>query len=451
MVARPWESEWEFVKDLGKGGQGQTKKVRLKSDPTKHAVVKELNKPEWMQARLRMRRETMNLETFKKAGGKVPAVLAGNLEDYDKDGTPLFFVMEFVEGPTLKTYVEERGGLPIDEAIAFVLDLCETMKLAHQNDLVHRDLKPANTIVRDATKNDLVIIDYGLSFNHRNEDGTVTQVGEHFWNELLALPETNTEGVDNRNKCSDVTLLCAMLYYCLTNRLLGQLQDGQGQLAHRRKDGSIRDKLGTDPRCTQIELMLDRGLAVEMQNRFQSCDELTQRLTAIRNGKRGPARDPVAAVTKSVDFLRKHDPQTQKETFGMFANHILQQISAYVDNSRQKFGENFQLVFTSESHNDFPESLTLIAGPRVVIVKLTPHRLNFSIHYAIACKGNQCVFMRKTKTSRDGDQVSKTNRTNWAEVHWYDPIGATDTDTYMGIFMDDLSEAIEELTQKVKQ
>ena len=325
------------------------------------------------------------------------------------------------------------------------------MKSAHQNDVIHRDLKPVNIIVRNAATDDLVIIDYGLSFNHKADDGTVTRDGETFRNEFIALPETNTEGVDNRDKRSDIAVLCGLLYYCLTGRHVGQLQDGQGKLAHRREGGAITIKPGEERRCRQIELLLDRGMAVEMQNRFQTCDELIQRIIAIRDGKRGASQDPVAVAAKSIDFLRKHDLQTQQETFGGFANHLLQQISSYVDNTRQAFGDNFQLVFSNETHDDFPADLPLIAGPRKVIVKLMPHRLNFSIHYAIACRGNQCLFMRKTRTSRDGERVPTTNRTESALVHCYDPIGATDTDTYVEILKEDLVEAIEYLRQSAVQ
>ena len=124
MAAKPWESEWSFVSELDAGGQGKVDKVSFNADPTKVGVVKELKNKKSIQARARMFRETVNLVTLGKAGVKVPAVLGGNVREYEAVGTPLYFVMEFIEGATLRKYVEERGGLSLEESLGFVLDLC---------------------------------------------------------------------------------------------------------------------------------------------------------------------------------------------------------------------------------------------------------------------------------------------------------------------------------------
>src|SRR5262249_50157237 len=153
------------------------------------------------------------------------------------------FVMEFVPGKTLRDEVAERKKLGLEEAMAITIDLCQTVAAAHRENVLHRDLKPANIIVRDLTKPDLVIVDYGLSFNHKDEEATVTQVGEQLRNEFLALPETNIPGGDRRDKRSDITALAAIAYYCLTGNAPGHLRDARSLAPHRRPGFSVREAL----------------------------------------------------------------------------------------------------------------------------------------------------------------------------------------------------------------
>lgn len=68
------------------------------------------------------------------------------IKTYDAEqlGNIHYFAMEFVEGTDLKTFVEQSGPLPVEQACDYIRQVAQGLQHAHQLGLVHRDIKPAN-------------------------------------------------------------------------------------------------------------------------------------------------------------------------------------------------------------------------------------------------------------------------------------------------------------------
>jgi eukaryotic-like serine/threonine-protein kinase len=79
-------------------------------------------------------------------------------------GVP-FMVMEYLDGHDLAAWVRERGPMPVEQAVDFVLQACEAIAEAHTLGIVHRDLKPANLfcIRRPDGQLSIKVLDFGIS------------------------------------------------------------------------------------------------------------------------------------------------------------------------------------------------------------------------------------------------------------------------------------------------
>ena len=79
----------------------------------------------------------------------------GNEEDIH------YIVMEYIDGATLKEYIEEKGELDWKEAVNISIQICLAIKHAHENNIVHRDIKPHNILF---TKEGMIkVTDFGIA------------------------------------------------------------------------------------------------------------------------------------------------------------------------------------------------------------------------------------------------------------------------------------------------
>ncbi len=86
----------------------------------------------------------------------------------DVDALPsgeLYIVMEYLEGTSLETVAQSGRGLPIADAVKFIVHACDALAEAHAHGIVHRDVKPANLFVTTTKAGDRVVkvLDFGLA------------------------------------------------------------------------------------------------------------------------------------------------------------------------------------------------------------------------------------------------------------------------------------------------
>ena len=84
---------------------------------------------------------------------------------------PPYLVMEYVQGPSLRDLLRERGALGVVTAVEYTSQILEALKAAHAAGVIHRDLKPENVLV--SPEGVLKVTDFGLG---RVEEVTTTSI-----------------------------------------------------------------------------------------------------------------------------------------------------------------------------------------------------------------------------------------------------------------------------------
>ncbi len=101
-----------------------------------------------------------------RAAVKIKSEHVAKVTDVGKleNGAP-YMVMEYLDGSDLSAWLAQRGALPVEQAVEFVLQACEAIAEAHALGIVHRDLKPANLFVtrRPDGALSVKVLDFGIS------------------------------------------------------------------------------------------------------------------------------------------------------------------------------------------------------------------------------------------------------------------------------------------------
>lgn len=124
---------------------------------------------------------------------------------------PGWIAMEYVAGPTLEAWLQERGRLPLREAVAIALGIAEAMAYAHARGVVHRDLKPANIILGAQGPK---VMDLGIA-RELDRPGRTTTHG-FLGTPLYAAPEAQLHG--RAGPAADRYSLGVMLFEMLAGR-----------------------------------------------------------------------------------------------------------------------------------------------------------------------------------------------------------------------------------------
>jgi len=193
-----------------------------------------------------------------------------------------YIVMELMPGETLQALVEQRGPLPVGEAVAKMLDVIEGLQEAHHQGVIHRDVKPSNCFLEADGR--VKVGDFGLS-KSLDSDAGLTRSGAFIGTPLYASPEQiKRDAVDAR---TDVYSAAATLYYLLTGKPPFQADDAAAALARIVSEPPAPMRKYRPDLPPALESAVLRGLERDRDRRWPDLDRFRRSLLPFVPGALG--------------------------------------------------------------------------------------------------------------------------------------------------------------------
>lgn len=279
---------------IGEGGFGQVWQGHREAD--REAVAIKVLHSELVRsidALTRFQRELDAIQRLRHPN-VVGALDHGTLED----GRP-YIVLEYIEGPSLREVIHERGALPPPQMMEIFEPLCDALAIAHAAGLVHRDVKASNVILARTTDGALrpVLLDFGLV-------KLIDQVGPGLTSSrsMLGTPaamapeQMRGQPVDAR---TDVYALGLLAYHMLTGHPAFGGAPGvvQSYLQVHGPRPRPSSKVDIDP---AIDEPVTRALAPEPAARFAGTREFKEALRAVIFPSSGNEMDVIALYVEAT-------------------------------------------------------------------------------------------------------------------------------------------------------
>ena len=245
---------------------------------------------------IRFQREARIVATFRH-----PNIVQVHDCDFDAENNVYYMVMELVDGPNLKTRLQEMSQegqvLPLEEAVRIVVAVAGALDYAHRHGMVHRDVKPANIIF--AQDDQVILSDFGIA--RMVNTTTLTASGAMVGTPAYMAPE---QGIGQTgDERSDIYSLGAVLYQLVTGCLPFDADTPLGVIL-KHINAPLTPPTALNPDLSPgIEAVIVRALAKDPNNRYQTAEEFAADL------ERGLAGEPVEPISPEL-AMASGSPET---------------------------------------------------------------------------------------------------------------------------------------------
>ncbi len=196
---------YEIIGKIGAGGMSDVYKAR-DHILGRNVAIKVLKQEFSEDVNFVMKFRT---EAQSAAGLEHPNIV--NIYDVGSESGIHYIVMEYVEGVTLKTYIEKKGRLTYKEAVSIAIQVGRGMEAAHAKNIIHRDIKPQNILI--STEGKAKVTDFGIARAVSNNTISADVMGSVHY----ASPEQARNGFVNDK--SDIYSLGIVMYEMVTGRV----------------------------------------------------------------------------------------------------------------------------------------------------------------------------------------------------------------------------------------
>ena len=271
LIGKTLAGRYEIIEEIGSGGMAVVYKAKCQL-LNRFVAVKVL-RPDLQNDEEFVRR--FNVEAQAAASLTHPNIVS--IYDVGNEDGLHYIVMEYIEGKTLKEYIEEKYILPWREAVDYTIQIAKGLEQAHKNSIIHRDVKPHN-IIMTADKV-MKVTDFGIA--RANVQATVTCEDNAIGSVHYISPEQARGGYTVER--SDIYSLGVVLYEMITGTVpFDSERPVTVAIMHlQEKPIMPREHNISIPRA--LENVVLKAMSKEVSARYKSASEFIAELTEVLN------------------------------------------------------------------------------------------------------------------------------------------------------------------------
>ena len=265
--------DYSIKNELGQGGMA-TVYLAHDSKFDTNVAIKLLNKEYTLNENIRKRFLAEAKSMFRMSHPNIIKVT-----DLIDDGEIVAFVMEYVEGETLKEYIERKGKLSDEEIKSIFSQMLDAVVYVHEQNLVHRDIKPSNFMIDPKSK--VKFMDFGIAKNTDANAAEYTQTGTgmQMGTPMYMSPE-QIKSTKEVTFTSDIYSLGVVLWQMVTGKKpydTNTLSSFELQLK------IVQEVL---PKTnTQWDAIITQSTSKNIEDRYRSCDFILNYITSQKNSE----------------------------------------------------------------------------------------------------------------------------------------------------------------------
>ncbi|MDR0819394.1 MAG: Stk1 family PASTA domain-containing Ser/Thr kinase [Oscillospiraceae bacterium] len=306
------DERYEILERVGAGGMALVYKARChKLD--RFVAVKILKDELAIDSEFRDR-----FQNESKAVAMLSHTNIVNVYDVSRSTNPDYIVMEYIEGLTLKEYMQSRGGaLTWKESLHFVAQITKALIHAHSKGIIHRDIKPHNIMLLHDSS--VKVTDFGIA-RLATKSNTLTKdtLGSVHY---ISPEQAKGSPVDKR---TDIYSLGVVLYEMLTGRLPFEGENSVAiALQHFTSTPLSPREINPDiPKG--LEAIVLRMMSPDLTRRYPSADALFEDLETFRRHPETEFdyEDLAASVTPIIDMSNPKENRSGDDTGGSLSARV---------------------------------------------------------------------------------------------------------------------------------
>jgi eukaryotic-like serine/threonine-protein kinase len=278
-----------------------------------------------------------------------------SIYDVGEDADIYYIVMEYVDGLTLKQYIQKHFPVPVEKALDIMQQIMAAISDAHHNGIIHRDIKPQNILIDD--EGNAKITDFGIALALSATN--ITQTNAVLGSVHYLSPEQARGGMANRK--SDIYSLGIVMFELVTGRLPFSGESAVS-IALKHLQSETPSPKRWNPEIPQsVENIILKATAKDSYYRYESVDDMEDDIRTALNPERRNERQFAIPedidATKAIPIITNNHlaskdetiiagPEKNTEIFGESKQKLDKNLKKKKKNKQKKKRKKGPFVFT---------------------------------------------------------------------------------------------------------